>query len=178
MKLGRARSAAALVAGALVLVAGSAGAANAGVSVRVDRQRVETQLGHRFVFRTTIANRGAASSEAVVAHLNVLSLRRGVYVDPEDWSSDRTRYLRPIPAGGSTTITWKLQAVNPGEFAAYVAVLPQKGPARPPTASAVVQVAVADRKTINSGGILPLALGVPAALGLLAGGVRRARRSG
>ena len=45
----------------------------------------------------------------------------GVYVDPEDWSSHRTRYLAPISAGGSVTLAWKMQAVNSGSFGVYVA---------------------------------------------------------
>jgi hypothetical protein len=36
-------------------------------------------------------------------------------------------------------------------------------------------VRIQDRKTLNSGGILPLALGLPALLGLLALGVRLRR---
>ena len=38
-----------------------------------------------------------------------------------------------------------------------------------------MRIWIQDRKTLNSGGILPLALGVPAALGLLALGVRLRR---
>ena len=49
-----------------------------------------------------------------MAHLNVLDLRGDVYVDPEDWSTARTKYLDPIPAGGSTSVTWGGQAVNSG----------------------------------------------------------------
>jgi LPXTG-motif cell wall-anchored protein len=46
-----------------------------------------------------------------------------------------------------------------------------------PTTSPTVRLRIRDRKTLNSGGILPLALGVPAALGLLTLGVRRRRRA-
>jgi hypothetical protein len=102
----------------------------------------------------------------------VLSLRNGTYVDPEDWSSHRTRYLPPVPAGGSVTLTWRMEAVNHGSFGVYVAVVPDSGPARPPAVGPAIKVAVADRKTLNSGGILPLALGIPAALGLVTLGLR------
>ena len=45
-------------------------------------------------------------------------------------------------------------------------MLPRSGaPVRPATGP-TVRVAIADRKTLNSGGILPLALAVPAAIGL------------
>ena len=56
----------------------------------------------------------------LIAHLTVVSLHDGVYVDPEDWSSHRTRYLGAIPTGGSAMITWRLQAVNAGTFGIYV----------------------------------------------------------
>ena len=145
------------------------------IAVQVNRAAISTRLGHKFAFQSTITNHGAASASGLIAHLNVLSLRDGVYVDPEDWSSNRTRYLAPIAAGGSTTIAWKMQAVNAGSFGVYVAVLPQTGTARPPTTGPTIHVVVAERKTLNSEGILPLALGIPALLGLLALGARLRR---
>lgn len=145
-------------------------------TVDVDRTGVSTRLGRSFVFRSTVTNHGTAPVRGLIAHLNVLSLRDGVYVDPEDWSSNRTRYLAPLAPGGSTTLAWKLQAVNTGSFGVYVAVLPGSGAAIAPSTSRTVHVVVADRSTIDSGGILPLALGVPALLTAVAVGVRLRRR--
>lgn len=158
--------------------AGVAGAASNGVSVTVDRSEVSTKLGDKFGFHSTITNRGSKPATGLVAHLNVLSFRAGVYVDPEDWSSRRTRYLAPIPVGRSVTINWGLHAVNHGSFGAYVAVLPQSGSPGPPTTGPAIHVAVAERKTLNSGGILPLALGIPAFVGLLALSLRVRRGPG
>jgi len=112
----------------------------------------------------------------LIAHLNVLSLRTGVYVDPEDWSSRRTRYLTPIPAGGSVTLTWKVQAVNSGSIGIYVAVLPASGVPQPPATGPTLHVSIAQRRTLNSGGIVPLALGMPGLLGLLTIALRVRRR--
>jgi len=145
------------------------------VSITVDRAQVATQLGHKFVFHATVSNRGSGPASGLIAHLNVLSLRTGVYVDPEDWSSHRTRYLAPIPPGGSTTLTWRLEAVNIGSFGVYVAVLSQSGTPQPPPTGPVIQVIVEQKKTLNSGGILPLVLGIPALLGFLAFGLRLRR---
>jgi hypothetical protein len=152
-------------------------ASAAPVSVTVDRSAVTTSIGKSFTFRSTITNDGPARASGLIAHLNVLSLRPGVYVDPEDWSSHRTRYLPPIPAGRSLTLTWKVQAVNSGSIGIYVAVLPASGAPRPPTAGPILHVSIARRRTLNSGGILPLALGLPGLLGLLtvASRVRRRR---
>lgn len=162
---------------AALAVAGGASAQSEPLSVTVDRAEISTGLGDEFGFRTTIANAAPTATTRLIAHLNILSLRDGLYVDPEDWSSQRTVYLGTIPAGGSRTIAWNLTAVNGGSLGAYVAVLPQSGPSEAPATSPAVAVTVAERKTLNSGGILPLVIGIPAVVGLLAGGVRLARRS-
>lgn len=160
---------------AVALACASAAAAG-DVSVTLDRSHITTKLGQKFEFRTTITNHASGPTGPLIAHLNVLSLRSGVEVDPEDWSTHRTRYLGTIPARGSRTITWNVHAINTGRIALYVAVLPQAGVTQPPTTGGTVQLVVAGRKTLNSGGILPLALGIPALLGLLAGGMRVTRR--
>jgi hypothetical protein len=160
----------------LVLPVGAQAQPASGTSVSVDRMSISTRLGKKFTFQSTISNRGSSTASGLIAHLNVLSLRPGVYVDPEDWSSNRTRYLAPIPAGGSATVTWRVQAVNAGSIGVYVAVLPRSGVGRP-AVGPTVNVQIAERKTLNSGGILPLALGVPALLGALTLGLRYRRGS-
>ena len=169
------RVALATIVGALAF-ASVASAASNDLSVSVSRSRIATQLGHKVSFRTTIENHASTSTGPLITHLNVLSLRSGVEIDPEDWSTHRTRYLEPIPAGGSRTITYPVHAINTGRIALYVAVLPQVRPAQPPTTGPTVQLVVAKRDTLNAGGILPLALGIPALLALMAGGMQYARR--
>jgi hypothetical protein len=157
--------------------AGPAVSASNAISVTVDRTAVSTSLGHKFSVRSRIVNNGGSVASGLIAHLNVLSLRPDVYLDPEDWSSHRTRYLSAIPAGGSVTTTWRMQAVNAGSIGVFVAVLPQNGEPRPPATGPIVHVSIARRQTLNSGGILPLALGIPALLAALSVGLRWRRRS-
>jgi hypothetical protein len=164
------------VATAVAVALAGPPAAAADVSVTVDRTGVATGLGKRFTFRSTFTNPGPGAARGLVAHLNIASMRRDVYVDPEDWSTSRTRYLDPIPAGGTATVRWRLQAVNAGEFAVYVAVLGVDSAGRPPSVGGTVRVTVADRRSLDAGGILPLALGVPAAIGLAAAGLALRRR--
>jgi hypothetical protein len=172
----RSRTALAAVVAGLILSLGASAADASRISVTVDRNQISTQLGGRFAFRSTITNRGSSAADGLIAHLNVLSLRPGVYVDPEDWSSERTRYLRTIPPGGSITTTWRIQAVNAGSFGLYVAVVQESGRALPPSTGPAVRLKVSERKTLNSGGILPLALGVPGLLGAVTLALRLRRR--
>ena len=168
------RIASALVLAALLACA-AAPAAGA-VQVRSSDTHLSTDLGQTVAFTTTITNDGSATEGPLVAHLNILSLRPGVYVDPEDWSTARTRYLAPLAPGDSRTLRWEIKAVNSGTFGAYVATV-RPGTARPPTSSPTVTVSVASRRTLNTGGILPLAIGIPALLAAGAGAVRFGRRS-
>jgi hypothetical protein len=161
----------------VLALAGPAASSSNRIAVTVDRTTISTSLGHKFSFRSRILNAGSNAASGLIAHLNVLSLRPDVYLDPEDWSSHRTRYLPTIPAGRSVTINWRMQAVNAGSVGVFVAVLPQSGEPRPPATGPTVHVSIARRKTLNSGGILPLALGMPALLAALLVGLRVRRRA-
>lgn len=160
------------------LTGARAASGQAPVSASVDRTQISTDLGRTFGFRTTIANDGSEPADGLIAHLNIVSLTGDVYVDPEDWSTHRTRYLSSIGPASSTTLTWRLKAVSSGSFGVYVAVLRSGGDPHAPIATPLVTVDVAGRTTLNAGGIVPVALGVPLILGLLAIGLRlRGRRA-
>jgi hypothetical protein len=161
---------------ALALVAATgAQAAVPAISVESDKTEIRVDIGQTFALRTTIRNESASPTPELVAHLNILALRPGTYVDPEDWSTERTRYVPPIPAGGSTTVPWRVTAVHSGSIGVYAAVLPASG-AGTPTASPTLHAQITARTTIDSGGVVPLALGVPAVLVVLVFAVAIRRR--
>jgi len=132
--------------------------------------------GERFSFASTVRNAGDTSVPGLIAHLNIMTSDPDVYVDPEDWSSERTQYLDELPAGESTTLTWTVRAVDSGPLILYIAV------SRPGTDRVVVsgplEVTVTGRRVVNPGGVVPLVLATPgvvlALLGLTA--VRRRLR--
>jgi hypothetical protein len=163
---------------ALVLAGAGAPAARADVRVTMSPTQVSTRLGDSFTVDSTI--RSSSRRSDLIAHLNVVSVTKGVYVDPEDWSASRTSYLPPLRRGEPKRVSWKIKTVSGGRFAIYVVVLPRAGGAirsAPLTVSPGVDVRVAEHRTLNSGGVLPLALGVPAGLGLLALALRMRRRA-
>ena len=165
-----------IVALALATGLAPAPAATSQVSVRVDPTTVSTSIGQRFPLISTVRNHGDRPVSGLVAHLHVLGLDPDVYVDPEDWSSQRTIYLDPVPAHATTRLDWTVQAVNPGRLVIYVAVTATQG-TDAAAASNTLRLAVASQRTVEAGGILPLALAMPAAVLLLTGfaGYRRRR---
>jgi hypothetical protein len=159
----------ALVVG--LVLASTAGAAT---TVELDRAGVSTRIGEHFTFTSAIRNDSAQTQNDLVAHLNVLSSDPGTYVDPEDWSSHRTRYLTSLAPHEVRKVTWTVTAVNSGSIAIYVALLPRHGTGQV-VVSSPLRVEIAKRRTLNSGGVLPLVLGIPALLGLTAFGMRARR---
>jgi hypothetical protein len=150
------------------------------VDIVVEPTHIQTALGEEFSIETKIRNTGSANSGPLLAHLNVASLDNSVYVDPEDWSSERSQDLSLQP-GESRTLTWELQAVNSGHLAAYVVVLPATKTAAGQedlVVTPLVRLDVAPRSTLTGGGALPVVLGVPLLLGLMAAAARyRSRRA-
>jgi type II secretory pathway pseudopilin PulG len=145
------------------------------VGVSISRQEVSTNLGDEFGFTTEVRNRGDAPATGLVAHLNVVGLSSGIYVDPEDWSEERTKNVPTLGPGETTSISWSVKAVTGGHAAVYVVVLPEDPGEGVPVSSPSIDVQIADTKDLNSDGVLPLALGVPALIGMLSLAVRRRR---
>jgi len=162
-----------LLGGALLAPAANASTPSA---VKLDRTTVSTKIGEKFQFATTVRNLDSKPLPAVVAHLNIVSLDPAVYVDPEDWSSHRTRYLGTLPAGESRRTEWTVQAVNSGRFVVYVAAVDRNGTGSV-AASNPLLATVAQNRRLNSGGVVPLAAGIPALLAFGLVLVRRRRRA-
>ncbi|WP_433272425.1 hypothetical protein ACQPZF_16320 [Actinosynnema sp. CS-041913] len=167
------RHAGALVA-AVFLALWAPGTAAATVEVTVDGTNVEKPVGSYLDIRSTVTNKGSERTGKLVAHLNVASLN-GVYVDLEDWTAGPTQAVEPLGPGESTTVSWDIQAVNAGTFDVYAVVLPD-GPGAL-TVSSPIHVEVTGRQTLDPGGALPVALAIPAVLGVVVYFVRRRLRA-
>ena len=139
------------------------------VTVVMDRARAAGTLGGYLTVRSTLTNAAGGPTGPLTAHLDVVSVRNAVYVDPEDWSADRTVTVESLSAGGRSTLSWAVHNVNEGEFDLYVVLLPAGSApgAGPLTASPPMRLTVTGRQTLPRGNVLGVAVVVPVALGLL-----------
>lgn len=147
---------------ASLLLAGSAGLATASAGP-LSPPLVQVAVGERFeVTGPVTLPPGQATA---VAHLDVVSLTPDVYVDPEDWSSNRSQF---VTSSGTTTLRWPVQAVNAGRFHLYVTLSPLPGPgavrAAPVRIGDAVLVEVSGRPPLSSAGTGVVAGVVPAVL--------------
>jgi hypothetical protein len=177
---------AALMAALLVPMTGAAAAPAtpaAGVRVVSEQPAIGTAVGRHFDYRIALVNDSGTPTGQLLAHLNVASVTGSAYVDPEDWSADRSRFLPALAPGATTSLSWDVQAVSPGTFDVYVVVLPAGAGAEADhrlVVSSPTRVEVSARRTLNAGGALPVVIAVPVLLGLATLATRaraRTRRS-
>jgi len=149
------------------------------ITVSVSKSEMSVLTGETFTFTSEITNSGSEATPPLIANLDFVAIDQSTYVDPEDWSPERTLSVAPIAAGSSATQTWIVKPVLAGDVAVYVVVLPEPpalAGAGPLAASPAIPVHVAEHRTLNPGGVLPVVLAVPAVLALAFAGLRVARR--
>lgn len=150
-----------------------AAAQEAGMEITLDQSHVTTSVGRVLTLESRIVNHGSVPSAPMLAHVNVASVDGG-YVDLEDWSAEVTQHVEALQPGQDTTLTWDLQAVNAGSFHVYVVLLPNSGTLVP---SGSTRVDVGQKRNLNAGGVLPVAIAIPLILGIGAAAIRyRTRR--
>jgi hypothetical protein len=135
-----------------------------GVVVELDQHDLAASPGQKITFASAVSNTGDRPLDGYVAHLNILSTDKSVYVDPEDWSPRRTQYLDELAPGGSTTLSWDVRAVTSGPLLLFVSVTSPT--ARTVTSSGPLNMTVSGQRVVRAGGIVPLVLWIP--LGVLA----------
>jgi hypothetical protein len=149
------------------------------LTVSVSESDISAFSGDRFTITSEITNNDSSDTPDLIATLAFVAVDGETYVDPEDWSPQRTLAIGIIDGGESATQTWTIKPALAGDVAAFVAVLP-RGPelaaAGALAASPAIHLNVEERRTLNPGGVLPVVLAVPAVLGLGFVGVRLSRR--
>ena len=178
---------------AALLLAGGLSAGTAGLD-RAERLQVELvpspsnpsapRMGDRLAFRALIRNHGPTSIPGVIAWISLLDVDPGKEqpVDLEDWSAQRAVALAGLAPGQTADTEWQLRLIQPGSYrvSVIVAVAPTTeavGTDGGPVASAFVAFTVVSKPVVETGRVLPVAFGVPLAIGgmLLWRGVRGRR---
>ncbi len=148
------------------------------VTVSVSKSEVSAFTGDRFTFTSEITNKGSSATPPLIANLAFVAIDGDTYVDPEDWSPERTFTVGHIAAGSSATQTWTVKPDLEGDVAVYVVALPsapELAIAGSLAASPAIHLHVEEHRSLNPGGVLPVVLVVPGVLALAFAGVRVAR---
>ena len=131
------------------------------------------RMGDRLAFSSSIRNTGATPVEGLIAWLSLVQVDRGHEqpVDLEDWSAHKAIAVASLAPGAAVTTNWPMRLIQSGQYRVVVSAVSRAGAALTP--SRFVDFTVAPKPVVESGRVLPVALGVPA---LLVGGLLLRRR--
>jgi ABC-2 type transport system permease protein len=146
------------------------------IEIEVDMDSAAINVGDEIEFTTTVTNADQVATPEMVVAMNIINLRKGDPVDPEDWSPERTQAVDALAPGESAEQDWSVEAVLDGDYMVYLTAIVKPGTAEEttlPITSPGIHLTVAAFQETNPGGVLPVALGMPIALIVVAFLLRR-----
>ncbi|MDJ0390297.1 hypothetical protein QMO56_19480 [Roseomonas sp. E05] len=123
------------------------------------------RMGDRMSFHTTLRNPASAPVGGVMAWLTILRVDAGheEAIDLEDWSANKALTIPAMAPGGEARSDWTLRLISPGTYRVLVSAATRAAPV--PAVGASETFAVAPKPVVESRRVLPVALGLPLALG-------------
>ncbi|MDZ7288472.1 MAG: ABC transporter permease [candidate division KSB1 bacterium] len=141
------------------------------LQISIDMAYTTVKAGDPIFYNTVVTNNGTVASPPLCVAMNIINLSaEGEIVDPEDWSPQRTQYLKTLEPGQSATLSWRVNAILDGDYLVYMVVIPEpagKDATSQPIASSGIHLTVMPFTRLNPGGVLPYAIGGPLVLGLI-----------
>jgi ABC-2 type transport system permease protein len=149
---------------------------DSGLNIEVDLEHAVTETGDTVEFNTIVTNNGSQPSSQFSVSMNIIKIGSGDPVDPEDWSPVRSQEADALAAGAVSEMQWVIDTILSGNYMVYMTVIPI--PSRPDVttqtiSSKGIHFTVKDVPRTNPGGVLPVAVGIPALLVLITIFVRR-----
>ena len=160
-----------------ILSVGNAWAADSlKISLAADQANpVSPQMGDWLKFHSVIENTGAQAADGVVAWISLVQVDPGHEqpVDLEDWSAHKAVTQTILPPGQKVNVEWPMRLIQSGAYRVVISAVDRE--TGYVMTSPFVDFQVRRKPVVESGRILPVALGVPLlVLGMMAW--RRYRR--
>jgi ABC-2 type transport system permease protein len=135
------------------------------LQVSIDLGYKVVKAGDPILYNTLVTNNGATESPLLAVAMNIINLNAaGDVVDPEDWSPQRTQYVKPLAPGQSAKLSWRINAILAGDYMVYMVAIPKpdgQDATSHPVASSGIHLTVTPFTKLNPGGVLPYVIGGP-----------------
>ena len=133
------------------------------IEVIVDPVQSEVTLGESIDVEVTIRNHSPDATDSLIVHIDITKPSSSSSVDPEDWTSTLSKRVGVIDPGAGKVVRWTVQPISGGQFVLYAVALTPG--AADVASSNVLAIDVAERRSLNPEGILPVAIGGPVIVG-------------
>ena len=152
----------------ITVTSASADAPSGQLIVGVAPERVSTSVGTPVEVTISVINGAVKPTPELAIHLDITDPRSSNSVDPEDWTPTLTRSSTAMEPGEEMTVSWTINPIHAGDFVLYVIALDANAGVEPTTlaVSNGVPVHVDEKRSFNPQGVLPLAIAMPALIGI------------
>jgi ABC-2 type transport system permease protein len=152
---------------AIPALAATPDASDQPMEITIDLEYRTVAAGEKIDFTTVVTNKGTQASAPFHVSMNIIKIGSGDPVDPEDWSPERSQAEGALAPGKSAERSWVVHGILEGNYMVYMTVVPT--PAGPDMttqtfSSKGLHVIVKPTANRNPGGVLPVAIAVPASL--------------
>ncbi|MBD1546249.1 hypothetical protein [Roseibium aggregatum] len=132
------------------------------------------QMGDNLKFQTVIQNNGTEAVDGLIAWISLVQVDKGKEqpVDLEDWSAHKAVTASSLASGGSIKTDWPMRLIQSGNYRVIVSAATRSG--QELATSPFSDFTVRQKPVVESGRVLPIALGIPVLIG--AGMVLQRRR--
>lgn len=141
---------------------------NPDLQLSIDLDSLVVKTGDEVEYNTVVTNNGSEASPTLIVAMNIINLdAKGEVVDPEDWSPQRTQYIQSMAPGESINLHWIINTILDGNYMVYMVLISRPEAAdltSQPIASSGIHLTVTPYTSLNPGGVLPYAIGVPVAV--------------
>jgi ABC-2 type transport system permease protein len=141
---------------------------NSDMELTIDLGHLVVKTGDKVEYNTVVTNNGTEASPSLIVAMNIINLNaQGEVVDPEDWSPQRTQYIQSAAPGESISLHWIINTILDGNYMIYMVLISRPETAdltSQPIASSGIHLTVTPYTSLNPGGVLPYAIGVPVAV--------------
>jgi hypothetical protein len=126
-------------------------------------------MGDTPTFKGRVTNASDHELKGLVVYLSLVSLKPGDEhpVDLEDWSAQKAVRIDELRPGQSNTQDWTMRLIEAGKFGVALTIVDPNQ--KQPIVSDLLVFDIQSKATLNSGRIVPVAIGEPLLLLLLYG---------
>jgi hypothetical protein len=160
------------LAAAVTTIVGAVGPVSAqtstGTSLKIETsiKQLSGTTGDYVELPAMITNTSNKPVEGVVAYVTLVDTTQGQQtpVDLEDWSAQRAVTIDSLAPGETRNASWSLRLIKGGDYVVYPAAIAKDS--SQPSVGPEVPLSVTSHQSLNPGGVLPVALGVPILAGV------------
>ncbi len=112
-----------------------------------------------------IKNTGSVAVSHITTYLSLVDTENKLPVDLEDWSAEKGLFIGSIEPQQVFPLNWKIHFVKAGKYSLIIVAAAEES--NTPQVSPITRFAVAPKRNLNPGNVLPTALGTPLIIALL-----------